>query len=93
MEVKFLKTSSKYVKDKIIFLSNTLNTCDLMPKCTICEKETAVLDKANVGGPIIDVCPSCLKYGKKIEITEKDKIIVNTTGLVRHVFLGSCKGD
>ena len=73
---------------------NALNFGELMPKCTICEKETAVLDKAIIGGPIVDVCPSCLKYGKKIEITEEDKIIVHSNcEFVRHIFLGRCKGD
>jgi len=65
-----------------------------MPKCLICQKETAVLDKAMVGGSIIDVCQICLKYGKKVDITEVDKIIVHSTcEFVRHVFLGACKGD
>ena len=65
-----------------------------MPKCIICQKERAVLDKAMVGKSIIEVCSSCLRYGKKIDITEEDKIIVHSTcEFVRHVFLGSCKGD
>jgi len=65
-----------------------------MPKCTICDRETAVLDKVNVGGPIIEVCKSCLIYGKKIGITEEDKIIVHSNGeYLRHIFLGWCKGD
>jgi ribosome-binding protein aMBF1 (putative translation factor) len=65
-----------------------------MPKCMICEKERAVLEKAIIGGPIVDVCPGCLNYGKKVDITEVDKIIVHSPcKFVRHVFLGSCKGD
>ena len=65
-----------------------------MPKCLICGKLRAVLDKVIAGGPIIDVCPSCVKYGKKVDVTELDKIIVHSTcEFVRHVFLGYCKGD
>lgn len=46
-----------------------------IPKCWICEKETAVLNADIVGGPFIKVCNRCLKHGKKIEFCEVDNEI------------------
>ncbi len=88
METKSLKISLRYVK-----ISNN-NLSDLVPKCMICGKEKAVLEKATIGGHIVDVCPNCLKYGKKVDITEIDKITVHSTcERNRHIFLGKSKGD
>jgi len=48
--------------------------------CAICYKKVTVLSKAIIGGTVIDLCEDCLiKYkGKKIDITEVDKIIIHT---------------
>ena len=43
-----------------------------IPNCWICGKLTAVLNVVIVGGPFVEVCDECLKYGKKIEPCEVD---------------------
>jgi ribosome-binding protein aMBF1 (putative translation factor) len=43
-----------------------------IPKCWICRKLTAVLNVAIVGGPFVEVCNECLKYGEKVEFCEVD---------------------
>lgn len=43
-----------------------------IPKCGICDRLTAVLNVAIVGGPFVEVCDECLKYGEKIEFCEVD---------------------
>ena len=43
--------------------------------CTICEKRIAVPFKAMIDGMVLDVCEDCLKYGKRVETTEVDRIL------------------
>jgi ribosome-binding protein aMBF1 (putative translation factor) len=61
-----------------------------IPTCTICEKKITIPFKAIIGGPILDVCESCLvKYGgKKIEVTDVHKIIIHTD-LIRAIEIKS----
>jgi hypothetical protein len=60
--------------------------------CTICERKVTIPLKALIGGTVIDVCENCLTNynGKRIEVTEVDKIIVHT-GLIRSIQIK--KGD
>jgi len=44
-------------------------------RCTICENKISVPIKAWVDGMILDICDDCLKYGKRIEITDVDRIL------------------
>ena len=46
-----------------------------IPNCHICRKLTAVLNVIIAGGPFVEVCDECLKYGKKIEFCEVDNKI------------------
>ncbi len=43
-----------------------------IPECWICQKLTAVLNVIIAGGPFVEVCDQCLKYGKKVEVCEVD---------------------
>jgi ribosome-binding protein aMBF1 (putative translation factor) len=52
--------------------------------CDICDKKVAIGIKAMVDGLILDVCEDCIKYGKKIEVTNIEKIM-------RHCRLIECK--
>jgi ribosome-binding protein aMBF1 (putative translation factor) len=44
----------------------------------ICEKKLSVPFKAKIGGGILDVCNDCLKYGKKTDIIEVERITLHT---------------
>ncbi len=46
-----------------------------IPKCWICDKLTAVLDEALVGGAFVKVCDECLKYDEKLDFCEVDNLI------------------
>jgi hypothetical protein len=48
-------------------------------ECFICQKRTSVLNHAVIGGTVVEVCDECLKYGKKIECTDVDKMILHTS--------------
>jgi len=48
---------------------------DNIPNCWICRKLTAVLNVIIAGGPFVEVCSECLKYGKKVEFCEVDNEI------------------
>jgi ribosome-binding protein aMBF1 (putative translation factor) len=43
----------------------------------ICEKRLSVPFKSNIGGTIVDVCKDCIKYGKKTDIIEVDKMTLH----------------
>ena len=43
----------------------------------ICEKRIAVPFKVNIGGSIVDVCDGCLKYGKKTDSIEVEKMTIH----------------
>ncbi len=45
----------------------------LAPTCTVCGERISVPIKALIDGMIIGVCEDCLKYGKRVEITDVDK--------------------
>jgi ribosome-binding protein aMBF1 (putative translation factor) len=40
----------------------------------ICEKKLSVPFKAKIDGCIVDVCNDCLKYGKKIDVIEAERM-------------------
>ena len=42
-----------------------------MPECNLCGQNFAQLNKAEVEGTVIDVCNSCLRFGRKIEIPQQ----------------------
>lgn len=42
-----------------------------MSECNLCGQEFSQLNKAEVEGTIIDVCNSCLRFGRKIEIPQQ----------------------
>lgn len=46
-----------------------------IPYCDICGKLAAVLNVAEAGGPFVEVCDDCLKFGKRIEPCEVDNKI------------------
>ena len=43
----------------------------------ICEKKIAVPFKANIGGSIVDVCDGCLKYGKRTDSVEVERMTIH----------------
>jgi len=42
-----------------------------MPECNLCGQEFNQLNKAEVEGTIIDVCNSCLRFGRKIDLPQQ----------------------
>jgi len=46
-----------------------------IPRCLICEKQIFVPNIVMAGGPLVEVCSDCLKYGKKVEVTEVDDLV------------------
>ncbi len=55
----------------------------------ICEKKISVPLKAKIGGSIVDVCTDCLKYGKKTDSVEMERI-TNHIPLIRVIEI--CNG-
>jgi ribosome-binding protein aMBF1 (putative translation factor) len=43
-----------------------------IPQCWICNKRTAVLNIIIAGGPFVEVCDECIKFGEKVGFGDVD---------------------
>lgn len=65
-----------------------------IPQCDICLKRISVPFKAIVGGPFLEVCDECLKFGERVEITDIDKIMIHSpVNYVLYMWIESSKGE